>query len=842
MCRQLTHIADAEFAWLLHTLNDSENLEKNFCIIATGGYGRMELAPGSDIDILYLYEDLSDSQLNVIVSHFNNYFYNERKEVGYACRTLQESKEYLDNMHSFNSILDSRLLLGSVSLFERFRTEVLENLPQDLMEEFRKDKISSLASVYNGSLTLHISEPNIKNGPLGLRDIQSIYWLEKAKRKIPSLSGLAVLPAFRRGEVQHLEQAYDFYLRLRNFMHSLEGRKADVLSIPMQPAVASVMGFGPSGEVASIDSLMKTLYSHESEVYSFVSLYLDYCFSGEKRTYSFRRKNILLDRLDNTLYPEKYRQMFTDHDSLYSDILNIFLISQEEELEISPTLLNEIRFASNFIEDNFIRSKSSVNLFLSILKSRKRIGLTLTLMHRADILGKFIPEFGACTNFSLFSYHHHYSVDEHTLLILRELDRLLEGTFEHRNIQSVFEECSSIHILALTILLHDVGKVKLGDHSQYGAELSRAVGERLGLSEEEILLLVFLVEEHILMSELSTKRDITDPALIREFAARTGNMDRLRLLFVLTIIDTKSVGRAVLTNWKLAILTSLYQKTADFLQNGNADELGSDEEGLENVLLEKENIDPELVRHITKFASAFEPEAYIRYYTPRRIYHHFRNEIHWRMEGKKDLILETEKEPAYVTMTAYYPDHKKDFLCSLAGTISAHALNLIGLRSFHSDRGFTILSAQITDSTGGNSIREEQLDSLKENLKRVYLGEITVEEILSYPREWMSFNTIPESMFEKKAEFDNDLHPEYTVLEVQLPDSLGLLYRILKTISETDFQLYFVRISTSADYAYDSFYLKNSRGKKIYDLKLLDSIRGKILRVGEKEIEIKAVL
>nr|HNI26714.1 hypothetical protein [Leptospiraceae bacterium] len=269
---------------------------------------------------------------------------------------------------------------------------------------------------------------------------------------------------------------------------------------------------------------------------------------------------------------------------------------------------------------------------------------------------------------------------------------------------------------------------------------------------------------------------------------------------------------------------------------------GSDEEGLENVLLEKENIDPELVRHITKFASAFEPEAYIRYYTPRRIYHHFRNEIHWRMEGKKDLILETEKEPAYVTMTAYYPDHKKDFLCSLAGTISAHALNLIGLRSFHSDRGFTILSAQITDSTGGNSIREEQLDSLKENLKRVYLGEITVEEILSYPREWMSFNTIPESMFEKKAEFDNDLHPEYTVLEVQLPDSLGLLYRILKTISETDFQLYFVRISTSADYAYDSFYLKNSRGKKIYDLKLLDSIRGKILRVGEKEIEIKAVL
>ncbi|MDX1958437.1 MAG: HD domain-containing protein [Leptospiraceae bacterium] len=837
VCRQFTHIVDSEMILKYQQLDDKDFFQERFCVIAVGGYGRMELAPFSDIDILYLYEDIPNDRLNYLVSYFNNFLYNQGKEVGYACRTLSETKQYLDNVETFYSILDSRFLLGSEELYSRFEKEILMNLPEDLLKEFNELKMQSLQKIIDSEPTLHNSEPNLKNGHFGLRDIQIIYWLEKSSQKIPSLSGLAVVPIFTHGEVQFLENAYDFYLKVRTALHIINNRKVDTLAITLQAEVAEFLGFGDTTNITGIDKLMRTLYSHEMEVYLFVATYLDYKKIQNKKL-SPLDTTIPLEVYDGFLYPAKLKSLFSNPDTLYSDIVKVFQIAVERDLEISPILLNEVRFAANFLNENFVNSFEAIDSFMQILKSGKEIGKVLTKMHHSSVLGKLFPEFGACTNFPLFSYHHQFTVDEHSLLILREMDKLQSRKFEDEYVQNQFDLCENREILALAILIHDAGKVKPGDHCQYGAELAVAIGERLRLSDEDIGLLKFLVEWHILMSELSTKQDTSNTEVLKNFSETVGDVSRLRLLYILTIIDTKSVGKAVLTNWKKAILKSLFEKSLEILSNNdsNYSQKEKDLVRIEEYLL-KEGLSPGQAQSVSEFASKMIPNNYIKHFTPRRILQHFlTNHSNKSMKGGK-LQIEIEKEPAFVTLTV---SHKEEqfFLSDLTGCVSALGLNVISLRMFRVPKGLTLYTVQITDMSGSGDIPSNRLEVLQKNILNIALKKITVDELLRNPGGvWFVYNKIPRGMVEEKIEFNNTISPEYTVLQIQLPDSLGLLYRITKAILSFEIDLHFVRISTSADFAFDSFYFLDKQNQKVIDTQVLESMKERIVHAIQEKAQ-----
>lgn len=816
-CNELSFIVDSELIRLLQTLSDRDFLESKFCIVATGGYGRRELSPYSDVDLLFIYDSLGESDLEKIVKHFTYYLYDSKKDVGYACRTVDECKTYLDELESFFTILDSRYVLGSESLFLKYKREVLEKLPQEFLIEHKRQKLSDLEQSLNSPL--HISEPNVKLGPFGLRDIQTIYWLEKAEKNITSLSSLAILPIYQKGEIQELELAYDFYLKVRNALHIYSNKKVDVLSIPLQPQVAKILKFDSVNELYAVDTLMRKYYSHESLVFHVVELYLDYQNTKDKKSKKpYHIEDIKLEKLDNKLYPHPFKPIFTNP---ARQILQIFAHSQEFDLEISPLLQSEIRFATNFLEENYFNSKVAIDLFLLILKQKKHIGKILTLMHRTEVLGKIVPEFGECRDFPLFSYHHHYSVDEHTLLILRELDKLIDGKFELSDIQEIFDQCKNIYILALAILLHDAGKVKPVDHCQYGAEFASALGERLGLQDEEIQLLRFLVAEHILMSEISTKRDINDPDTLKEFAVTVENEDKLNLLYVFTIIDIKSTGKSTLTNWKRAILSSLYESTLQILQRGVP--IATPRTQLQRELVDKEGLKPELANFVAQRMKTFRPSSYWNYFTTRRIFHHF--QIFYEQKDKLSFtpVIEIEVEPAYTTLSIFFKDNFQ-FLAEIAGVISSVGLNIIGLRNFSDSQNFAIVIVQITNSKGSGDISQERLEKLKENLVLVYEKKSALENLLNNPSEWFFSSPIPEGMVEEKIEFDNQSSDEYTILEVRLPDSIGLLYRILKELLKFPIKVEFIKVSTSADYAYDSFYLKTKEDTKISNPNLLNSI------------------
>ncbi|MBK6604803.1 MAG: HD domain-containing protein [Leptospiraceae bacterium] len=841
ICRQLTYIVDAEIVRLYSLLEkEYPEIKDRFCIVATGGYGRMELAPFSDIDLFYLHNGLSDSMLTEIISKINTFLYDSGKEVGHSCRTIEECLANLDNVNTFYAMLDSRFLTGSESLFLSYEVNFLKKLPFHLINHYNQDKINYLHATVNSDFPLLVAEPDLKNGHLGLRNLQAIYWIEKSTTYIPSLSGLALLPVFTRGEVQQIEAAYDFLLRARIALHALHGRKVDRLDLTQQPSVAEYMGFGAKTDIASVDKMMNTLYTHQNEIHSFMGIYLDYKMNNFNQMETLGKSEFFLQRLGDYLYPPKIGKLFSNPETLYGDILEIFYISHRLNLNLSPSLIGELRFASHFLQEDFKSSNHAIESFLKILKESRNIGKILTSMHRAGILENFMPEFGACVNFSLFSYHHQYPVDEHTLFILRELDNLLNSVFDDNEVQQVFYECDSIYILALAILVHDAGKVKQGDHCQYGAELATAIGERLGLGDEETDLLKFLVEVHIHMSELTSKRDISDPELLRDFANLVGTENRLKLLYVFTVIDTKSVGPNVLTNWKKSILYTLYKNTLEVLRNSDnsllTTQISKDQELLKNYLLQKEKLEEGLTNHVLQFASEMMPQTYLRYNTPRRVVQQFLMHMNCKSNPSEIPEIEYEKEPAFVTVTVYSLEDRY-LLSDLTGTVTSEALSVIGMRSFKNVNGFVISQIQITDSFGGGDIKEEKLERLKKNIKGVIEKRLNVENLLTSPIEWVNYNKIPDGMVAQKIEFNNVLSAEYTILEILLPDSLGLLYRIIKQILSFDVQLHFVRVSTSADYAYDSFYIKSSFGNKIEDVELLKKMEQEIANAASEKIK-----
>ncbi|TGM37414.1 HD domain-containing protein [Leptospira biflexa] len=809
--RQLSNLVDDSLRSVFLEVSNGIPIKDHLCLIAVGGYGRRELAPYSDIDLLYLHDGkLSDKVLSEIISKINTFLYNNDKEVGHSCRTIKESFLYLNQIETYHAVLDARFLVGSEVLFQKFKTDFLGKIPEKTIKEYNEWKLSYLRErIINSYNPILLSEPNIKNDPLGLRDIQQMYWIEKTNPLADSADG-GIFDFYLIGDSLTLLSAYDFLLLARSALHIISGRKNDRLDLGLQAEVAEFLGFGPKNEIKTLERFMSQFYKAQKDVYFYIGTYLD------------EKTNLNKKRIHKEL---------SNPDTLYDDIIQFFAESQKNEEEPSRIDLNEIRFASHFLDDDFKNQKSVLDCFLGMLRHKKRIGHTLTLMHECNVLGKLIPEFGACTNFPLFSYHHQYTVDEHTLLILRELDVLIADLWEDPQVQEVFNVCEKIEILALAILIHDAGKVKEGDHCQYGAELALIIAERFRLSEEDTELLRFLVAEHIVMSELSSKRDIYDPNLISSFAKQFSNENTLRLLYIMTIIDTKSVGQSVLTNWKKEILHFLFTSTLTYLQNKTnvSDTQERIETTLETYLVEKEGLTAEQAEQIVNFGMQIRPSSYLNYNTPRRVYQHFVLLHEWFGSGARFRLI-SEKEPAFVTLSIFANADKR-MLLYLSGIISSLGLNLVGLRLFRTENEHLILQAQITDEFGSGEIAEQQIFEIESTLGQCIDGNVNIEDLASTTNIWKTLPQIPDGMVEELVKFANDLSETYSVLEVRVPDSIGLVYRILKTLIDFELEVIFVRISTSADFAYDSFHIQTKNGKKIEDTGLLLAIKEKILSV-----------
>lgn len=834
LVKQVTYIVDSAVLSLFRSIEIAQNIKDRLCLIAIGGYGRMELAPYSDIDLLYLHDGVEESIMQEIISKVNNFLYDSGMDVGHSCRTIEESKQYIENIQTFHSILDSRFLVGSRKIYERYKTEFLQCLPEDLLQEFNRIKLMSLEDrILKSHNPLLLTEPNIKSDPLGLRDIQYMYWIEKTHDATQDKLRNGVIDFFTKGETLPIILAYDFFLKIRINLHILAKKKNDRLELGMQPDIAVAMGFGERG-LNSVESFMSSFYKHQKDLIQFIGIYLDNKINIPRRS-EFEEIEYLglpLARTGHYLYPSTISKLFTQPENLYKDVVAVFLAAQDRDLDISPTLMDQLRFAANFLDDDFKNNRIAIELFLQLIRENRSVGKYLSYMHHSNILGKLLPEFGACTNFPLFSYHHEYPVDEHSLLILRELDVLVRGLFPDEEVQNVFKSCQNIDILYLAILTHDAGKVKEGDHCQYGSELAGAISRRLNLSEEDESLFRFLVAHHIDMSEISSKRDIFDPNLIQEFAEIVVTKERLSLLYVMTVIDTKSVGPNTLTNWKKEILYKFYKSTLIYLESNttNIEKKENYLQQFKNYLVSKEEFSEEISHAIANFANQVIPNSYLHSNTYRRILFHF-TQFQILKKQNIDLKIDFEKEPSYLTLTIY-SKFRNDILLHVSGSVTSLNLNLVGMQTYRyqdSQDDFLITQVHLTDSLGSGNINDNTIDILESQLDDTLNGILSLDDVTSTRSIWNTKTVVPNEIVDEMVSFSNSENDEFTVLEIRFPDSIGLIYRILKLLNEKGIEVLFARITTSADFAYDSFYIKNRHGKKLEDQKEMEDLRDEIM-------------
>lgn len=804
-CRALSDLADAVIRQLFQGALPSrgrERVRRQLVVIATGGYGRRELCPYSDIDVTFVVAEEEDPLLDAAVRQLfltlmEVFSQRAQLKVGYAYRTVQDC-EQLDHQTQ-TALLDTRLLAGSGELLARFQAELERNMwPGAFVRQKLGERAAQAAK--HGD-TIYLVEPQIREGPGGLRDLHVAEWLSRvsfAGGEWDPWRRLVRAGAISSEEAQAAAEAREFYLAVRNWMHFEAGRPADLLTRERQEALATALGYPEDPQVAPVERLMRDAYCHAERV---------------RRIYHQVEEQTLRRRL----------RLDPDLDCAGSELLAadpradirrpIFLMTlcrhyQEHGLVPSPDLASRVAEAMEAGAD-LSADVEAGQLFLQLLGGSRSVSPTLELMVSLGLLQRLIPELGEAFRRVPLDAVHRHTVGYHSLLVAEELDALRDTPPEQGgDFRRVFDVIDSPQLLFLTALLHDLGKLSpKGAHSQVGAEMAGPICRRLGLDADAAERVSRLILHHLLMSRTSQLRDLTLPQTIRDFVAAIDSPDLLSMLFLLTYADMKATG--VLSPVRVRFLEELFHRAEQGL-NERLPEI-PDPERLRRYRsrlsrqLSDHRLSEEEIRHHCEGM----PVSYLLNTAPDQIAAHVRMVETLRASGP---VVEFPGDlgPEISEMTVCtYDDPQPGLLSRIAGVLYAHEVGV------HAAQVFTRLGepAVALDTLWldfhGRALPPLKKMELETDLVAVLRGR-PVDEVLAAHRKHLPPGLPPE-----RVRLDNDLAEHHTVVEVDAPDQPGLLYRLTRAMARMGWDIHSARISTTGDRARDAFYVTDRAGARI---------------------------
>ncbi len=541
-------------------------LDHRFAVVAQGGYGRGELNPGSDIDLLFLYPFKREPFVEYVSERILYTLWDTRLTVGNAVRNVREcARLAAQDFKVKTALLDSRFLCGDQALYRDFAAAMDRDVLKRGSDRFFAEKLAENAerhARYGDSV--YLLEPQLKEGEGGLRDLHTAMWLAKVKFKTNTLVELVQKSVITEREREEMEAARDFLFRVRNALHFLSGKHQDQLTFEYQERIAADLGFTDTATVQGVEHFMRTYYLHAATVNRFADQIIERCIEKRRPYFGFGRGRPRQIRpgvtiADGVLSLDGAEALEADP----SNFLRIFGDAQRHDVRIAATTKRLLRAHLHLIEPHRDAPAMS-EAFFEILRGKQRVYETLRDMHRAGVLGAYLPEFGALLCMVLHDLYHIYTVDEHSLRGIHELERLRAG--EHKAIApmltQVMRDADRVEILFLGMLLHDIGKGHGGGHSERGAGMVEAVAKRLRLNTDDAAQLKFLVANHLHMSHLAQRRDIHDQRLVIEFARRVETLDNLKKLYLLTFADMRAVGPKIWNNWHDMLLSELYMQHA----------------------------------------------------------------------------------------------------------------------------------------------------------------------------------------------------------------------------------------------------------------------------------------
>ena len=593
-------------------------------VVALGGYGRAELSPFSDVDLLFLHQGRAAEAVRRFVEQVLQLLWDVGLTVGHSFRTLAEClEEARGDLHSRTALAEARLVTGDTSVFGALDRALDNAIRRDrktgeaFLEMLRADVAERHARV-GGAVC--VQEPNIKEGVGGLRDLHAVLWVAQARHGSRGLADARAAGLLSEREHQAALRAYDFLLRVRAEAHFVTGRKTDVLTLDLQPAVAGSLGYEDSRGLLASELFMRDYYRRASDLHGvFRSVLRRPPEEAPRRLFAAltkRRPARDFEVRDGRLRAKSEALLASGH-----GLLSAFAAAQAEGVPLCDELALAVRERLSLVGRELRESKETAAVFVDILRWRGRVGLALRAMHETGFLGRFLPEFGRVSFLVQHDFFHRYTVDEHTLRAIEAIDEVASGTEAAvRPFGRILDEVEDAAPLYLGMLLHDVGKGHGGGHSERGARMAPRVCARLGLDERATEDVVFLVAAHLEMSQISQHRDLTEASLVASFAERVGSVHRLNLLHVLTYADHRAVAPGIWNEWKGTLLWELYNRTRQHLAGHPGDDDPVETARARAIdRLRPEFPEADLERHF-----ALLPERYLRATDASHLARHFR--------------------------------------------------------------------------------------------------------------------------------------------------------------------------------------------------------------------------
>ncbi|MEM8624034.1 MAG: [protein-PII] uridylyltransferase [Pseudomonadota bacterium] len=794
-------------------------------VIAVGGYGRGEMAPFSDVDLLFLTPWKRTAWAEGVVESTLYMLWDLKLKLGQATRSVSECIRLArSDLTIRTNLLEQRLVAGDPAPAATLDEKLWQDLFAGTGPEFVEGKLAERDrrhARHGGSR--YLLEPNIKEGKGGLRDLQTLHWISRYLYRSDSAWDLVERGVFEHEEVDRFAQAAKFLWATRSHLHELTGRATEVLAFDRQVEIAARMGYRDGGGRMAVEHFMHTYFRHAKNVGDLTRIFsaaLEAQHAKPMPRFSRLLSALSLSSSDagetGVFVVRDGRLALGAPDTFERDplaILALFHEAARTDARIHPEAQRAVTRALDLIDDNLRNDERANALFLEMLTDRKNAEWLLRLLNETGVLGRFIPEFGRIIALMQFNMYHHYTVDEHTLETLRILARIERGEVDedHPVATEIARQGINRRVLYVVLLLHDIGKGQNRDHSELGAEIAAEVCPRFGLSESETELVVWLVRHHLLMSDVAQTRDIADPLTIKAFAREVQSPERLRLLLILTVCDIRGVGPGVWNNWKAQLLRKLYWDTRSFLTSGGdvvstqAVRIQEARDALAAALSgwEAEAVERELDRHYPQYWLGLDTDA-----------HRVFAELNRRGTGKGEHLqtrfLPDEGRDATVAYL-YLPDHPGLF-SRMAGAFELSAANVVDARSYTTGDGMACAVFWIQDSDG-RPFEKSRLPRLSRGIERALKGEVIVRTAIAEkgrprPRE-RSFQ-VPSTVV-----FDNEASELYTVIEVNARDRLGLLHALARTLSARHVNIFTAIIATYGERAVDVFYVKDLFGLKI---------------------------
>lgn len=789
-------------------------------LVAVGGYGRGELNPFSDIDILFLCRDDDERQQAPELLYA---LWDAGLDIGYSVRTISECVDLArEDIKVRTSLIESRLLAGDPSFYEALQRTMTNEVFYWRPADFITQKLSERQAVrqkFGGSI--YLREPNIKESPGGLRDIHTALWIAAVHFRVRSFPELARAGIITPGQESVFLRSRNFLWRLRNELHYASGRKNDHLTFDLQERAAKDFRYRDSVDLFAVERFMKSYFIHARNIREFSALVMDRALrkTEGKRWYERSVRLGKFIQMGKTLIPSG-DGIFRDEPEL---LTAAFRAMQSRHLACSGRLrelISEQRFG-----DEVRNSPRAAGDFLAILDTFEGLAETLTLMRDLRFLGRYLPEFRSIQHLARHDHYHKYTVDEHILTALRCLQDLRFGRYQALESQRrAFSGVRKRWVLSLAVLLHDLGKAHRQDHDRRSAEIASRVMDRLAVRGEDRERVLFLVRHHQSMSNLSQRRELGDAKVIAGFAQLVGDRQNLDMLYLLTYADIAAVNPAAWTQWKASLLQDLYLRTVDRLERKTAaaeDERARLEAAKQRLRKDaKERFSPE---EIEAFIAVL-PEKYLIAAPLRKVMDHMDMMRRLPEEG---IVLHHRhnRDRGYTELTICAYDAYGMFYRA-AGALSSKNLNILRAQIFTTRNGIMLDTFHITDAEGNLSLYDENWWSVEEELR----GSLREERGLPEPGAWAPpRSALPPD--EPSVDFDNESSDRFTIIDVTGRDRIGLLYGITRTLYDLNLDIASAKINTEGEKVIDAFYVADLLGAKITDPGRLERTRGALLAV-----------